>query len=114
MTIRHSRASIEGNLALRHYRATTTRQYTAQDKTPVMTGVYENPGKRRQPLSGSEDGEDRIVPRLFLKLLPRKRFVTKVAFSQAVAFLWTLAFVCGCLGLFGVIWHWVQHTFSTP
>jgi len=32
---------------------------TAQSKTPVLTGVYANPDKRSQPLSRSEDGEDR-------------------------------------------------------
>jgi hypothetical protein len=35
------------------------QELTAQNRTPVVTGVYANPDKRSQPLSKFQDGEDR-------------------------------------------------------
>ncbi|HUT09601.1 MAG TPA: hypothetical protein VMY42_03825 [Thermoguttaceae bacterium] len=53
------RAAECGAVALQSAHVGGCHGLTAQSKTPVLTGVYANPDKRSQPLSRSEDGEDR-------------------------------------------------------
>ncbi len=54
------RAAVALQNTVQSAHADDCQELTAQNKTPVLTGVYANPDKRCQPLSEYLSGEDRI------------------------------------------------------
>jgi DNA invertase Pin-like site-specific DNA recombinase len=68
-------------------------------------------GRRRKSFPCKSGGHG-IVARAFSQLFSSPKFTPQVLKSQAVALFWTLAVICGCLGLIGITFSTISAQFK--